>query len=415
MRRRAIIACLVALFSTVAGSHGSQPATHESRLRATLGLFASHAFPAGLKHDPALADAARQHSEVLATETRIDTHEFLRQALSQLGVLDPFPYVFYGSGPESRFEEIETRLRTQLLQLPEVERRLYTHFGVGVQVVKRRGLFFRTRHEFYVTVLLTQRAVSFAPLPGHVSPGDCFVFEGELHPPFSQPEILLTQPDGDTRVLDNFLSDPCAFRTYVRLGEMSGEYQLEVMGRYNMGPRVLALCSLFPRAANEPLQYERVLQAARDGTLQPSQTPPPVRQKTTERDAEQVLLQLVNRDRAGVGLPALLESSQLAELARSHSADMRDGGFFAHVSPHTGRLRDRAEAAHVRYLRLGENIAVGADVQEAQRALMRSPGHRMNLLDPDFSHVGVGVVFETDKNGNQRVYVTQNFMIPDLN
>lgn len=394
----------------VTGGSG-EPDDSEAHVRAHMTSFSTVRFESNLSHDPALSDAARQHSEVLATQARVDTHEFLRQALSHAGVLDPFPYVFYGSGPASRLGEIEARLREQLAEFPEVERRLYTHFGVGTHTVTHRR-FLRARRELFVTVLLTQRSVSFAPLPAEARPGDRFVFEGEVHPPFSEPQILLTQPDGNTIVLDNVVDDPYAFRTHVKLGDGPGEYQLEVMGRYDMGPRVLALCSLYPRAAGEPLPYERVLAAARNGTLEPARTLPAATRHVTEAEAERTLLSLVNRDREGAGLPPLVEAEELSRLARSHSLDMRDGAFFAHVSPRTGRLRDRADRMQLRYRRLGENIAVGADVHEAERALMRSPGHRMNLLDPDFTHLGVGVVFEDDTSGGRRVYVTQNFMVP---
>jgi uncharacterized protein YkwD len=91
---------------------------------------------------------------------------------------------------------------------------------------------------------------------------------------------------------------------------------------------------------------------------------------------------------------------------------MRDHEFFAHVSPRNGHLADRAERVRVSYRRLGENIAVGLNVREAEKALLRSPGHRMNLLDPEFTHVGIGVVFATDAAGQRRVFVTQDFLIP---
>ncbi len=100
-------------------------------------------------------------------------------------------------------------------------------------------------------------------------------------------------------------------------------------------------------------------------------------------------------------------------MAQAHSRDMRDRQFFAHVSPTTGRLADRADDIGIRYRRIGENIAVGYDVYEAQEALMRSPGHRKNLLDPSFTQVGVGVAFAQDAQGRRRVYVTQNFLVPN--
>jgi len=91
---------------------------------------------------------------------------------------------------------------------------------------------------------------------------------------------------------------------------------------------------------------------------------------------------------------------------------MSEHGFFAHVSPRTGRLLERATSAGLRFARLGENIAVHRDVDEAEAALLRSPGHRKNILDPQFTRVGIGVAFHTSASGEPQVYVTQNFMLP---
>ena len=81
-------------------------------------------------------------------------------------------------------------------------------------------------------------------------------------------------------------------------------------------------------------------------------------------------------------------------------------------APRAGNLAERARAAGIRFSRLAENIAVNRNVEEAEAALLRSPGHRMNLLSPDFTRLGVGVAFDRDGQGERRVYVTENFLVP---
>ena len=382
----------------------------ESDLTASVRSQALARCGCGLQADAELTAAAREYSEIVATGAALDAHGVLRQSLSARGVLDPFPYVFYGSAPPERFGEIANRLRVQLERLPEAEIRLYTHVGVGIHSRTRRR--FLTRHvEWFVTLLLTQRAVSYSPLPRDPRPGERFLFEGEVHAPFREPQVLLTRPDGNTDVLDNFAVEPRRFRTYVRFGTQPGNYQLEVMGRYDMGPRVLGLASLNLREPGEPSHYDVLLAAARSGTLEPSARRAP-EAPTSAAQATALLFELVNRDRRRAGVPALVAHPELSAVAQSHAEDMRDGRFFAHVSPRTGRLVERAEDAGIAYVRIGENIAVGQNVREAQEALMRSPGHRMNLLDPEFTHLGLGVAVEIDDQGRQRVYVTENFLVP---
>jgi uncharacterized protein YkwD len=406
-----LLAALAILLVATPMGAASRGSTLEAELESAVREWFADRFGTTLLGDEALAQAAREHSEVLATGARLETHEFLRQAMSRHGVLDPFPYVFHGQGPEDALDEIERRLLLHLAQLPHEERALYTHLAVGIHR-SHRGPFFARRNELTVTVLLTQRSISFSPIPSDLRPGDRFLFEGEVHPPFSDPEILLTSPRGETIELRDHADDRLAFRTWVQVDGAPGEYQLEVLGDYDLGPRVLALCSLFPRQPDEPLPYERLLQAARNGTLQPSYELPTRPAARTETEAESLMLQLVNEDRSKAGLPPLLMDERLSLMARRHSRDMRDRAFFAHVSPRTGHLADRAEREAIAYRRLGENIAVGVDVREAQKALLRSPGHRKNLLDPHFTHIGIGVAFDEDAAGRRRLFVTQDFLVP---
>src|SRR5262245_1067120 len=190
------------LFAPVAACAGRyDDGSDEARLAAAVVADAREQVGMELQLDPDLSAVAREHSEVIATGTTQGMHEFLRECLSAHGVMDPFPYVFYGSGPPDRTEEIEQRLREHLRLLPATERKLYTHVGVGIHVVRRRR-FLAPAPESFVTILLTQRAVSFSPIPADLRPGERFLFEGELHAPFRDPEILITRPDGNTDVLD---------------------------------------------------------------------------------------------------------------------------------------------------------------------------------------------------------------------
>ena len=410
-RRLPWIIGLVAFLAALPAAGGEGPSRAEARLEAAAQEFAAARFGVELRTDPALRAVAREHALLAASGVVVDTQEFLRQAESAHGILDPYPYVFYGSAAASDVAEIERRLLRACADFAPSERRLYTHVAVGV-VERRRG-WLRHEGQDYVTVLLTQRAVSFAPLPAESRPGDRVLFEGEVHAPFRDPEILLTRPDGNTEVLDNLALEPRHFRCYLRFDRGAGEYQLEVMGRYDLGPRVLGLGSLYPRPAGELSAHERLLAAAQNGTLEAVRAAAaPAQEPRTEAEAEARLVLLVNRDRRRSGLPELEPDTELAALARAHSRDMRDHAFFAHVSPQSGRLADRAERGGVRYRRLAENIAVDSDVDAAEAALLRSPGHRLNLLSPQFTRLGVGVAFDADAQGNRRAHVTQVFLLP---
>ncbi|MGN0794088.1 MAG: CAP domain-containing protein [Aristaeellaceae bacterium] len=121
---------------------------------------------------------------------------------------------------------------------------------------------------------------------------------------------------------------------------------------------------------------------------------------------EEKLLNLINRDRAANGLPALTADPALSRIARIKSEDMRDNGYFAHESPIYGKARQMLERFGYAFQNCGENIAHHATVEKAQAAFMTSDGHRRNILSAAWKKVGVGICL--DRNGF--VYATQLFV-----
>lgn len=123
--------------------------------------------------------------------------------------------------------------------------------------------------------------------------------------------------------------------------------------------------------------------------------------------AEQEMVALVNQARVDAGLPPLQADAGLSAIARAHSLDMAITGFFSHSSPTTGDMGDRLSAASIDFRAAGENIALNGDVRGAHESLLSSPAHRQNLLSPDVTHMGVGIV----SNG-RTLLVTQLFVQP---
>ncbi len=107
---------------------------------------------------------------------------------------------------------------------------------------------------------------------------------------------------------------------------------------------------------------------------------------------EQGMLALVNQERTSRGLVALQMDDALVQLARSHADDMFKRGYFAHVTPEGKDPFDRMHDAGVTYQYAGENLALAPTLQIAHDGLMNSPGHRANILNPNFRKIGIGVL-----------------------
>jgi uncharacterized protein YkwD len=122
-------------------------------------------------------------------------------------------------------------------------------------------------------------------------------------------------------------------------------------------------------------------------------------------DLEAQMLALVNRERAAAGLKALAPDPALTEVARAHSADMFERGYFAHVTPEGLSPFDRMTEAHVAFRVAGENLALAPTVRVAHTGLMNSPGHRANILRPEFGRLGIGIM----DGGFRGIMVSQEF------
>jgi len=121
--------------------------------------------------------------------------------------------------------------------------------------------------------------------------------------------------------------------------------------------------------------------------------------------SERTMLELVNEERSKVGVPKLAPSAQITRVARAYSTDMFFRRYFSHVSIEGLTPADRMENAGIHFTAAGENIAYAPDLATAHAGLMNSPGHKKNILDPAFRHVGIGII-AADRYG---MMVTQDF------
>ncbi|PEB54145.1 serine protease [Bacillus pseudomycoides] len=136
----------------------------------------------------------------------------------------------------------------------------------------------------------------------------------------------------------------------------------------------------------------------------PAENKPAEDKKGSLSEFEQRVVELTNAERAKQGLPALQVDAELSKVARTKSEDMQKNHYFDHNSPTYGSPFDMMKKFGISYKAAGENIAQGQRTpEEVVQAWMNSEGHRANILNKSFTHIGVGYV----ENGN---YWTQQFI-----
>ena len=118
-----------------------------------------------------------------------------------------------------------------------------------------------------------------------------------------------------------------------------------------------------------------------------------------QADLARAIFEAANAERVAHGVAALAWDERLAEAARIQGEDLLRRHYFGHVHPDGPPFEERYWQAGVYALKVAENLYeldgpyVPADfARRAVAAWMQSPGHRKNLLDPGFTHMGVAVL-----------------------
>lgn len=125
-----------------------------------------------------------------------------------------------------------------------------------------------------------------------------------------------------------------------------------------------------------------------------------------------VLINHTNEARLDNNLPELRYSQKLTDAAKAKVSHMIENDYFAHTSPDGISPWFWVEEEDYQYRHVGENLALGfRDSRATVDAWLNSPGHRRNILNSDFTEIGIAVMPERE-NGQGDVFIVQLFGTP---
>jgi len=177
-------------------------------------------------------------------------------------------------------------------------------------------------------------ALALEPFPRHLHAGAALRLRGEIAGRFDHASVYVTGADGHvsaTRL------EGRRIETDVQLAT-AGIHRVEVMGDGAGGPVVLANVPIYVDVGEPAAELE-------------GRPPPDGTAAAAPEDAQARMLALLNDSRRAAAVPELVPDAELGAVALAHTQEMA-----------------------------------------AARALMASPSHRANMLDPAFTHVGIAVV-----------------------
>lgn len=341
--------------------------------------------------DPHLSIAAIIYSQEVARSGYSMTSALLKYSLFQGGSPEAnvFPYLLKFSN-EKQFSKF----------LPEIfktfAQQKAAHCGIGFS--------YNPKEKNYVLVILgAHKKVALKPFPKTLNNTKAINLQGRLLEDLKELKVVITTPKNRIITIAPDVDGRDFFAT-IDFAQGQGKYQIELVGTGKLGPEVLALFPVYvsilppdrPRKDNikDPQIYRSSFQA------------------------EKVMLEHINKSRKAADLNIIKMSPQVSDIARQHSQEMSDQKYFAHISPLSGkdfskRLEENPEIAATL---TGENIALNETVAGAHHDLMSSPAHRANILNPDFTDIGLGIALKIDRKGDILYYVTEGFFsqIKDL-
>jgi uncharacterized protein YkwD len=239
-----------------------------------------------------------------------------------------------------------------------------------------------------VCALTVNHGTTMDRIPGRVEPGQSVAVAGNLEDGLRNARLFVTRPSGEVEEI-GVANAGASFSARLSLKDR-GEYSIEVLAEGPGGPQVAAIRRVFA------------------GVSPPSEPPPEGRMGEGLNGVEQAIARL----RASHGLPALQRDPELDAAAEAHSKEMTRLRTFAHVLPTTGSLGDRLRARGYAYRSIGENIGLSSDVGTAHDAIVGSPAHLANLLDPRHRRLGLGAATGFTADGAEGVFLTEVFAAP---
>jgi hypothetical protein len=242
-------------------------------------------------------------------------------------------------------------------------------------------------------MVFTRRVLALQVIPRPAAPGQVGRLVGVLTAGYRAPSIVVARPDERIDVVEADVSDGRLFANVPFFGG-PGRYVCEVVATGDRGREVLALLQIDLGDVPGGLPTVR---------LGPIDAGP----EATPLDLAERARALINRDRRRLGLGPLRPDSRLARTAQAHARAMARAGMAAHVLPGGQDAGGRLERAGIVTSRFYENVAMASTLEQAHADLWASPTHRLALIDPLISHVGIGLA-ALESTGGRVLYLVEH-------
>jgi len=249
-----------------------------------------------------------------------------------------------------------------------------------------------------IVALYTDPIADLAPFPTQGRVGQALAFDARMLVPFHAASIVILGPRGTVRHITPTVDLlERTVRARVLLAEPGG-YLVQLVATLDHGPKPVLEAHVFADAQPFALEETTVV-PGEDAAALPASDSTHIATGDAPSAPTTTAVAMVNAARHAAGLPNLERHPVLDRLAQAHADNMRAAQRVAHDLGR-GTVQDRVSAdgalSTASLTRLGENVAHATSLSRAHRALYMSPSHRANLVDAQYTHIGVGIAEHPD-------------------
>lgn len=350
-----------------------------------------------LRHEPGLSRAARELARSAPEGSNVPTG-LLDGVMAWVGLVDPPPrlaVVELPAGGAPCGATISASCKEALGSIVAATRKGLIGGGGARWIGAGTAALADGRTRIIVAV--SERGVQLDPFANEVANGGKITVNGRLLGRRSKPTVEVVDAAGKWITLPARVNRN-EFKAELTCDRGRGAYQVEVLAEGQYGPEVVAN---FPVYCGVQAPRTLRVEVERVGV------------EVSALEVARSNFAALNNTRTRQGLAPLQWDNAAAAVAESHSQDMLANNFVGHDSPRTGDVEARFRRAGIGMAVLRENVARGYGPRGIHESLMASPGHRVNILAADVTHVGIGAVIgapETSAASAPRpIFLTQNF------
>lgn len=249
------------------------------------------------------------------------------------------------------------------------------------------------------TFICTKRVIETFDIPKLMTVGSYINLTFNIKDGYKDPIIYYALPSGGVSKVKPAVNEKGGFYDSFQLEGGSGKYIVQIIAKGPNGAEPVLLIPIYVGMDISEIKKELLTYI----NLEDNTKNVPV------EEGKEMLLKAINYERKKLGLRPVKLNPILSQIAYEKSKIMAEKQLFGH-EVEGKKTEDLLKEKGIKFGKMGENIGLNSSPRMAHFLFMSSPAHRINILEPAYSEIGIGIY----KVGEEEPqwFITEIFIIP---